>query len=450
MTRRLPLSALASIIHESIEHVFADESFWVIAEITDVKKYEQKRWCFLKFIEKNKEQIIAEMHGVFWANAFQQIVRFEQATGQLFENGLQISCMVSVKFHPRYGLKLEVQEIDASFTLGQLERQRQQTLDQLLRQYPGQIQLVDGEYITTNKQLVWPKVLQRIALIAAAGSDGERDFLHELLQNQYGYHFEVIRFAASVQGQQAVADLCEQLDTIRQQASSFDVVALVRGGGSHTDFAAFEHFELARRIAVFPIPVFTGIGHDRNTSIADLMCWQWKTPTKAAAAIVDTALRFDSELQTTSEKISQLAGLIIREHRNQLTKVSTRLSMTIPHRLQRKHERLSDWHMMLQKTTRDQLTSTAALLGKTLQQIQVAASQQLQQKKIQLKHQKLLVEQLSPERILKRGFAMVMQEGKIITDVQQLQKDLPMQTILKATHIISEIKDISTHESSNI
>jgi exodeoxyribonuclease VII large subunit len=319
-------------------------------------------------------------------------------------------------------------------------------MDKLLKNYPAQIQIADGEYHTANKKLQWPKVLQRVALIAAAGSDGQRDFMQELLHNQYGYHFELTLFTASVQGQQAVAELTTQLDEIHQMASSFDVVAIVRGGGSNTDFAAFDDYEVARRIAVFPIPVFTGIGHDRNTSIADLMAWQFKTPTKVAAAIVDTALRFENDLQEIQENIETVWQEKLTTLQASLSLWNNRMQLLIPHRLQRKKERLQDWQLMIQKTSRDQLHFYGSALKEKSKRLEQQKNKLLLQKGMELQQLKRMVEQLSPESILNRGFAMVMQGEKIMTEAAQLDTQLPMKTILKNNTIISDIKAIEAHE----
>lgn len=446
MTRRLPLSILATLIQETIEQVFEAETFWVIAEITDVKKYAHKRWCFLKLIEKNKEHIVTEMQAVLWANAFAELQQFERRTGQAFADGLEISCRVAVRFHPRYGLKLEILEIDSAFTLGQIELQRQQTLDLLLRQYPSQVQLVDGDYITANKQLQWPKVLQRIALIAASGSDGERDFLQELQHNAYEYGFNVQVFTASVQGQQAVQEITAQLDEIRQQASSFDVVAIVRGGGSNTDFAAFDHFEVARRIALFPIPVFTGIGHDRNTSIADMMGWQYKTPTKVAAAIVAVSLQFDSALMQLNQQLTEAVENRLSNMQFQLQRWQQKLSMQVPHRLQRMRERLHDTQLLINRSSKDQLKIKQEALQQTQLRVKQHWQHQLQQQHLLLAQTSRLIDQLSPEKILNRGFSMLLQNEKIITDVAQIDSNQPLQTILKKSTIHSHITAITNHE----
>nr|MCU0395945.1 exodeoxyribonuclease VII large subunit [Chitinophagaceae bacterium] len=381
---------------------------------------------------------------------YAQIRRFEQATGQAFANGLEVSCHVAVRFHPRYGLKLEVLEIDPSFTLGQMELQRQRTLDRLLHDYPAYIQYADGEYRTSNKALPWPRVMQRVALIAAPGSDGYRDFVHELQHNAYGYRFQLSVFPASVQGQQAVAQISAQLDAIWPQAAQYDVVALVRGGGSTTDFAPFDDYEVAQRIARFPIPVFTGIGHDRNTSIADLMGCQFKTPTKVAAAIVDTALHFESQLMALKDQLSALWSAQTRHYAHQLQVWDTRMQQVVPFQLHRRHDRLQHWQLMLERTTREEVKYYADQLSEKAKRIRQQWQTTLRQRRLHLEHLQKLVTQLSPETVLNRGYAMVMQEDTIITDPGKLNREIPMQTVLKNKTIISQIKAISNHEKENI
>jgi exodeoxyribonuclease VII large subunit len=386
------------------------------------------------------------MQGVLWPTAYAQIALFERMTGKHFESGLQVACRVIVRFHPRFGLKLDVQEIDASFTIGQLELDRQLTLEKLLKNYPHQIRLVHDEYHTANNQLKLPWVLQRVALIGAAGSDGIRDFEQELLHNQYGYHFSLTVFHASVQGQYAVGELCAQLDHLHQIASSFDVVALVRGGGSNTDFAAFDEYEVARRIAVFPIPVFTGIGHDRNISIADMMGWPYKTPTKVAAAIVDLSLRFDSDLHQLTTRMEDAVQARLLNLRQSLKRWDHLLHLAVPHRLQRRQDKLLQYHQHIEKCGRDRVKIYKNEMVQWKKDIFSLSKSRLQNMRQQLQHTSRLVEQLSPETILNRGFAMVMQEGKIITDASQLNAEKKMTTRLRNATIESEIKSMDYGE----
>ena len=296
MIQRLTLGQLATLVQQTLDLHFKDHSFWVQAEAVDVRKQESRQWCWCRLVEKNGSQINAQMDAVFWNAGYQHILRFERVTGKRFESGLSISCRVVVKFHPRYGLKLEVVELDEGFTLGQLEMERRRTLERLLTEYPVQITQTDGQYITFNNQLKLPAVLQRIALITAPNSDGQQDFMKELAKNSYQYDFAVTGFLTTMQGQQAAANIVAQLQAIRMQAADFDAVAIVRGGGSDADFQPFDDFELAKTIALYPLPIFTGIGHDRNLTIADLMARYLKTPTKVAATFIDYNFRFEKRI----------------------------------------------------------------------------------------------------------------------------------------------------------
>ena len=304
--------------------------FWIKAEITDVKKQPERKWCFLKFIEKDGNTVSTEIKGVFWSNSYFTIEKFEKATGQQLANGLEITCGVRVKFHKRFGLNLEVMDIDISFALGKAELERQQTLDRLVRENPTSVLLVDGQFITKNKRTLLPSVLQRIALITAPESDGQRDFIQELTHNTFGYAFKVTEFLTRIQGDTAADMIRCQLQLVEANASKFDVVAIVRGGGSQTDFKPFDDYELARYVACFPIPIFTGIGHDRNTSITDLMARQYKTPTKVAATIVDHNFSFESDIANLKTRLGNKVNSRLERLRNNLDHLKRTLKAYSP------------------------------------------------------------------------------------------------------------------------
>ncbi len=301
------LSQLLYKIDETLQSQFGYQTFWIKAEITDVKKYESKRWCFLKLIEKKDTEIIAEMKATAWSQGYVFIEQFERLTQQPFTNGLQIVCKVKVKYSIKYGLSFDVLEIDNSFALGQIELQKQATLKRLVDESSGQIIKVEEQYFTPNKKLKLPVVIQKIALITAQNSDGQRDFNNELFNNNFGYAFKVDEYLCQIQGENAHENIIKQFEQIFASNINYDCVAMVRGGGSETDFKPFEQYELAKLVANFQIPVFTGIGHDRNTSIVDLMARQLKTPTKVAAHIVEHNFMFENNLLYQLNQIEQNA-----------------------------------------------------------------------------------------------------------------------------------------------
>lgn len=296
MIETIKLSNLVDRIQDKIQDCFGNEVFWVSAQITNVKKYESNRRCYLTLEEYHNGDKTAEIRGVFWANCYNEIEKFEKITKQTFKNGIEIICKVRVRFHKVYGLNVDIMEIDLAHTLGSIELKKQRTLERLLKENPKTIQLFDGVYRTFNNRLPIPLTIKKIALITAPNSDGQRDFLQEIQKNKHGYNFAITEFLTTIQGDNAHELILKQLKLIEKSKDGFDVVTIVRGGGSQTDFKPFDDYELSKCVATFPIPIFTGIGHDSNQSIVDLMARQQKTPTKVASLFVEHNCEFETRL----------------------------------------------------------------------------------------------------------------------------------------------------------
>lgn len=445
MMQRIPLSVLCDLVQEAVDAVFYHETFWVIAELADVKKYSSKGWCFLKLIEKRKEQIQAEMPAVIWNQAYPEIVKFEKQTGREFSEGLEVSCLVRVTYHVRYGLKAEILEIDASFTLGQMELSKQLTLQRLVQEYPEQVWIEDGEYVTANQQLELPRVIQRIALLGARNSDGYRDFMNELLHNNWGYDFFIEHFQTNVQGQHAALQIAMRLDEIRDSGIPLDLVVLVRGGGSATDLFPFDDFELARRIADMPFPVFTGIGHDRNISIADLMGWPHKTPTKVAAAILQHNRQFEESLFALAQHLQESVTELLELKRRQLREWDTQMRVFLPHRLQYIRQRLLHLNPAINAAAQRRMLAQQNQLAGIKKQVDLLAKKRLESTRNGLQHYTRLIDQLSPENIIKRGFAILKQDDEMLTSVAQADKNKNLVAVLKDGTIETTI--IKTEEN---
>jgi exodeoxyribonuclease VII large subunit len=330
MAKRLRLSELVNEIEDAIQNRFAGETFWITAEITDVKKQTDKRWCFLKFIEKEGHLITAEIKGVFWANTYHNIERFEKETRQTFASGLEITCNVRVRFHKRYGIDLEVLAIDYAYAIGKLELERKQTLERLVKENPTIKLLPNGTFSTKNNRTELAMVFQTIALITAPNSDGQRDFNKVIDKNKYGYAFSVTPFLTTIQGDNASQLILKQLKLIEASKEKFDVVVIVRGGGSDVDFKSFNDGELAKAVAMFPIPILTGIGHDRNTSIVDLMGRQHKTPTEVGTFIIDNNMHFEAEIEELKERFFQRLDELLEDAKDELASMKQRVKNLHP------------------------------------------------------------------------------------------------------------------------
>ncbi|MBN8686553.1 MAG: exodeoxyribonuclease VII large subunit [Chitinophagales bacterium] len=380
MTDSIKLSTLTQLIQDSIQSRFDGEIFTVSARIMNVKKYISARRCYLTMEEYEYGAKITEIRAVFWSNAYSEIEKFEKVLKQPFKDGAEITCKVKVRYHKVYGLNLDVLQIDVAQALGTLELERQQTLERLVKEHPEQIQLIGNVYHTYNNRLELPLVISRIALITAPNSDGQRDFLQELKGNKHEYQFSVTEFLTTIQGDNAHELILEQLRLIEKRQEDFDVVAIVRGGGSISDFRPFDDYTLSAYVAGFPVPVFTGIGHDRNQSIVDLMAREQKTPTKVAALIVEH--NFDFE--------------------NVLIDLKTRMSEAVTGQLERATERLEQ--------------------------------------------AKRIIRLSSPRDILRRGFAIITHEDKIVVDPSLIKEGMEIQTQLMNTTIHSTVTKKTKNE----
>ena len=377
------LSDLAYTIDAVLDENFGGKAMWVVAETSDIKNYSDRQYCFMTLVEREGNQTVAKLEAAIWRKNYPIIKQFEAATQVAFARNIQLLMLVSVSYHAVYGLRLEVHQIDHAYTLGNLERERQAVLDGLVRDYSQFVWLDQGQYITSNQMLNRPPVCQRIALIGAPSSDGWRDFRQELANNPWGYRFMIDDYATQVQGVGADKAICAQLEQIANGGLPYDVVVMVRGGGSQLDFGAFDTLRMGVAVASFPYPIIAGIGHDRNVSITDMMCHQSvKTPTKAAAFLIEHNRAFE-------ETCLQLAFRVAESGRTALLEASEEV---------------------------DQITD----------RFRYGTQLYLRNRQVELTEKATTVRHLDPMNILKRGYAMLSQNGKIITRAAQIRSNQPV------------------------
>ena len=390
------LSQLIGEISDTIEETFTGNHYWVIAETSDIKNYPDRSYCFISLIEKMGSEVIAKAEATIWKKNYRTISDFEFKTGRRFERNLRLLLRVEVAFHTVYGLRLSILEIDPSFSLGQIELERQEILRTLVAENPTIIKLVDGEFITLNKILDRPNVIHSVALITAPGSDGQRDFIHELEHNPYGYQFKIHQYLTQIQGRNADLSIVEKLEEIKESKSRVDAVVIVRGGGSQLDLSAFETYRIGKAIAGYPKLILTGVGHERNVSIADLMSHiNVKTPTKAASFIIEHNRGFENEILDLQERL--------------LTCVQ------------------------------DLITHSAYSLEQIREKLIYGSRRFLEKKGAELENKAITIQHLNPETILAKGFAMVSRNGQIITDPKKLKPDEEIMITMQGATIISKI-----------
>ena len=325
----LSLSELCAQLDECIQQGLPG-TYWVRAEIAQLS---EKGHCYLELIEKaDRGMFAAKMRATCWSNKWQLVsAYFQQETGKRPEPGMQVLVEVSVEFHPVYGLSLNIQNIDPSFTLGDMARQRQLTLQQLEK---------DG-VLDMNKSLALPAVIRRVAVISAEGAAGYGDFCHQLINNAYHLRFSTELFPAVMQGDQAVRSILSALDAVAENADDFDCVAIIRGGGATTDLTCFDSYDIASHCAQFPLPVLSGIGHTRDVSVVDMVVFQaLKTPTAVAEMLIDHNAQQLVRIDELGQRLSRIAVQMVAVRRQQIEQLRLTLQYTISRTLQTERNKL--------------------------------------------------------------------------------------------------------------
>jgi len=284
-------------------------AYWVVAEISDLKG-SPKGHAYLELVEKTGSYITAKLRANIWAYSYRTIAsRFQTMTGQTLQNGMKVLAMVSVQFHEIYGLSLNIQEIDPNFTLGERARKKQEVIEKLTKE--GLMEM--------NKQYPLPTVPQSVAIISSSTAAGFGDFIDQLKNNklQYAIHWQL--FPAVMQGNEAVPSIIDALEKISQATTQFQMVAIIRGGGAQLDMDCFDDYELAKAIAQLKIPVITGIGHERDECIADLVAHtKIKTPTAVAEFILSGFRDFEEKLNFHLKRIERAVGYHLQKEEKSL------------------------------------------------------------------------------------------------------------------------------------
>ncbi|GAB2545724.1 exodeoxyribonuclease VII large subunit [Spirosoma aerophilum] len=395
------LSDLAFTLDAVIDEAFGQKAVWVVAETSDIKNYPDRGYCFLTLVEReaNGRETLAKLDACIWRRNYHAIGDFERATGVAFARNIQLLLLVSVGFSPVYGLRLEILKIDPSYTLGNLERERQAVLDTLVKNHPDLVWMEDGQYITANQLLPRPAVIQRIALITAPNSDGWRDFRHELTQNPFGYDFVVDEYLTQVQGQGAERAICTQLERILATDAAYDAVVIVRGGGSQLDFGSFDSYLMGHTVAGFTIPILAGIGHERNVSITDLLCHQSvKTPTKAAGFLIEHNRQFEESCLQLRDRLAVVTRNALQSAREELDRETERLRFVTQTYFRECHINLTE-------------------------------------KAVTLRH-------LDPSNVLRRGYALLLRNGRILTQTTDIQINETLQVQMHDGTLSTQVIDL--------
>jgi exodeoxyribonuclease VII large subunit len=447
------LSELTGRIKNVIRENFSQPA-WIVVEIAELK-VNATGHCYMEFIEKDalSGKIIARARAIIWSYTFRMLKPyFETTTKHSLSAGLRVLVHVSVEFHELFGFSLVVQDIDPTYTIGEMARERAETIARLERE----------GVLNINRELELTSVPQRIAIISSATAAGYEDFIHQLETNDYGYSFAMKLFPALMQGEGAASSMLAALDEINKHIHLFDAVAIIRGGGATSELSIFDDYWLACHVAQFPLPVLTGIGHEKDESVVDMVAHtRCKTPTAVAAFLIEKLADFESSLDELGASLTLGVTEILGNEKDKLVQLAHSLPL-----LTGKSVRLFEKHLTnLQNST---LLTTRKSLSKQEIRLSVQAGRLKSDMSLYmaslrhridnfqhnlnyssqtiLKYQRALLEKaddaakyLSPANVLNKGYSITRINGIHIKNSSQLKPEDELETIFAQGKAISKV-----------
>lgn len=389
-------------LNNRIRNVLSDElseQYWIKAETSDVR-VNQNGHCYLEFIEKDESgrNMLAKARGMIWANTFYLLKAFfEEQTGQSFSSGLKVLVQVSITFHELYGYSLTVHDIDPAYTLG----------DQAVNRAKILKQLEEEGVLEMNKELELPTPLNRVAVISSPTAAGYEDFCHQLAGNPYGYVFYTKLFPAVMQGDKTEQSIISALERIYNYLEAFDAVVIIRGGGATSELTSFDSYLLAASCAQFPLPIITGIGHERDETVLDIVAHtRAKTPTAVAEFLV-------SRMNDTMGELMICQQI---------------LSTTVRERLQGEITKLNSYELRNTYILKDWSRQQSHLLELAHKMLKTHVDRAQKEQILLLNNLEKQIELLSPENLLKKGYTITTLKGKIVKEASQLNKGDRLET----------------------
>jgi exodeoxyribonuclease VII large subunit len=441
---KITLFELNQKVKEALSQSFQTK-YWVIAEVSEAKENSSGH-CYLELIQKDELQNYpkAKARATIWSYTYRMIKPyFETTTGRPISAGIKVLILVEVVFHEVFGYSLNITDIEPNYTIGDIELKRREAIEKLI---------ADGVF-DMNKGLPLPMLPKRVAVISSPSAAGLQDFVNQLHANDYGYIIEHTLYTATMQGSSAEESIIAALNKIYEHSHEFDIVVIIRGGGSQADLACFDSYWLATHVAQFPLPIITGIGHEKDISVVDLVAHtKLKTPTAAAEFLLSKFVENESVLQDLKERIE----FIIEENiSNQRVQFEKRLSSIAPLIIQKTsreyifierffsklsfsaNKTLSNEHANTLKSIKSfKLSSLMCLAGSTnsIKQIETSlinhAPRYIEQQNNYIDKISNINTSLDPLNILKRGYSITLLNGKIIKDPNHIKKGETITTIL--------------------
>ena len=413
MVNHLSLYELNSLVRDVISMSLPD-SYWVEAELSEAREGYGGH-CYMELIEKDERSNtpIAKAHASCWRNRWMLLKpQFERVTGQRIHAGMKVLLKVHAQFHENYGFSWIVDDIDPTYTMGDMARKRMEIIQTLKEEGVFDLQ----------KELKLPMFCQRIAVISSATAAGYGDFCNQLADNGYGLQFTTALFAATMQGEGVEQSVISALNRINEEWENWDCVVIIRGGGATSDLSGFDTLALAENVANFPLPIITGIGHERDESVLDMISFQRvKTPTAAAAFLVDHLTEVYARIEDAQEAIVNYVKRRLQVERMKFERLSTRIptlfSLVKVRQSNRLDQLLNRLKVKAERIPADGLHRLEMLEARLKEPVARKLERELH--RIDMLSQRAIAQ--DPERLLRRGYSITLKDGKSIKDASQLK-----------------------------
>jgi len=407
-----------------------EESYWVVAEIGEMR-INHKGHCYLELVQKEADQIIAKNKATIWSYTYRNLSGwFESLTGQTLQPGLKILSNVVVSYHEVFGLSLNIKDIDANYTLGERARKRMEILKKLEK---------DG-IIEMNRSLPLPLVPQRIAVIASSTSAGYQDFMDQLENNISNYRFEITHYQAVMQGEEAEGSIIQAMLEINRDINNFDILVIIRGGGATLDLDCYDTYGLASHVAQFPIPIITGIGHERDETITDIVAnTSLKTPTAVAEFLISGCRDYEEYIDSLYIKIIDYVIQTFKEKNSELEYIKKHLKFIVENTVKEKKMHLSVVKNNVRNSAKGRKQVLETVLRNYINALRLNSSQFLSLKRMDLEGLAKNIDLVDPKTVLKRGYSITRRNNKIVKSAKDLHKGETIESEFKDGKVESKI-----------
>lgn len=426
----LTLFELTSLIKSELEKNL-EPSYWVIAEISEMR-LNPKGHCYMELVDKEGQYVTSKIRANIWAYTYRNLSAwFESITKTSLQSGIKVLLNVQVQYHELYGMSLNIKDIDPNFTLGERARKRQEIIQKLQ----------DEGVFHINKELTLPIVPQRIAIISSETAAGYGDFKNQIEQNSRGYSFTTKLFQSLMQGDQAPSAIISALHQIHAEMQAFDLVVIIRGGGSQVDLDCFDDYKLASHIAQFPLPVITGIGHERDETIADLVAHtQMKTPTAVAEFLISGIERYDDSLNEMAYRLEKSGKHLLQVSAYEIMNVGYSLKTSMKAIMHQSENALNQKQLRLNYSVKNLFKVENKKVDNFELPLAKAKYQRLKEAEKKLDGLEKQLKLLDPASVLNRGYSITLINGKPISAVQEVKTGEELETITAKHRIKSTVK----------